>query len=79
MLQLIKLKKIGVKAYDSARPYKERVKLFYGRRIRTKQFTLGMKALLYDSKLYLFQKKLRFYWTNPYVLSHVVPCGSVTI
>ena len=56
-LQLSKLDEIRAEAYESARSYKERVKLFHDKHILRKEFALGMKVLLYDSKLYLFPGK----------------------
>ena len=53
------LEKIRVEAYESARSYKERTKVFHDRHILKKEFTLAMKALLYDSRLHLFLGKLR--------------------
>jgi len=53
-LQLSKLDEIQAEAYESARSYKERAKLFHDRHILGKEFTYGMKVLLYDSRLHLF-------------------------
>ena len=58
-LQLNELDEIRAEAYESARSYKERAKLFHDRRILRKEFALGMKVLLYDSRLHLFPGKLR--------------------
>ena len=58
-LQLSELDEIRVKAYDSARSYKERDKLFYDKHSLRKAFARRMKVILYDSKLYLFPGKLR--------------------
>ena len=44
---------------ESARSYKERAKLFHNKHILRKEFSLGMKVLLYDSKLHIFLGKLR--------------------
>ena len=59
ILQLSELKEIRAEAYESARSYKERAKLFHDKHILRKEFALGMKVLLYDSKLHLFPGKLR--------------------
>jgi len=55
-LQLSELDEIRAEAYESARSYKERVKLFYDRHIFRKEFAPGMKVLLYDSRLHCFQE-----------------------
>ena len=53
-MQLSELKESQAEAYKNARSYKERAKLCHDRYILRKEFTLGMKVLLYDSTLYLF-------------------------
>ena len=58
-LQLNELDEIRAKAYESARSYKERGKLFHDRCILRREFAPGMKVLLYDSRLHLFPGKLR--------------------
>jgi len=78
-LQLSELGEIRSEAYESARSYKERVKLFHDRHILRKEFTPGMKVLLYDSRLHLFPKKLRSPWIGPYIVLHVFLYGAVEI
>ena len=78
-LQLSELDEIRAEAYQNARSYKERAKLFHDRHILRKEFTPGMKVLLYDSRLHLFPGKLRSRWTGPYIVSHVFPYGAVEI
>ena len=58
-LQLSELDDIRVEAYESARLYKERAKLFHNQHIFRKEFSPGMKVLMYDSRLNLFPGKLR--------------------
>ena len=74
-LQLSELDEIRAEAYENARSYKERAKLFHDRHILRKEFTPGIKLLLYDSRLHLFPGKLRSRWTGPYIVSHVFPYG----
>jgi len=45
--------------------------LFYDKHILRKEVALGMKVLLYDSKLHLFSGKLRSQGTGPYNFSQV--------
>jgi len=78
-LQLSELEEIRAEAYESARSYKERAKLFHDKHILRKEFAPGMKVLLYDSKLHLFSGKLRSRWTGPYIISRVFPYGAVEI
>jgi len=76
-LQLNELDEIRAEAYESARSYKERAKLFHDRRILRKEFAPGMKVLLYDSRLHLFPGKLRSQWTGPYIVSRIFSYGAV--
>lgn len=78
-LQLSKLEETQAEAYESARPYKERHKLFHEEHIVRKEFSLEMNVVLCDSKLHLFIGKLRPRWTGPYIVSHVFPYGVVEI
>ena len=76
-LQLSELDEIRVEAYESARSYKEREKLFHDLHIFRKEFSPRMKVLLYDSRLHLFPEKSR--WIGPYIVSHVFPYSAVKI
>jgi len=57
----------------------ERTKLFHDRRNLQREFALGIKVLLYDSRLHLFLGKLRSRWTGPYIVSRAFPYGAVEI
>ena len=70
-LQMSEFDEIRAEAYESTRSYKEKAKLFHGRHILRKEFTQGMKVLLYDSRLHLFPGKLRSRWTGLYIVLHV--------
>jgi len=78
-LQFSELDEIRAEAYESARLYKERAKLFLDRHILRKEFTPGVKVLLYDSRLHLFPGKLRSRWMGLYIVLHVFPYGAVEI
>jgi len=53
--------------------------LFHDKHVLQKEFSLGIKVLLYDSKLHLFPGKLSSRWMGPYIVSHVFPYGVVEI
>ena len=78
-LQLNELDEIRAKAYESAHSYKERAKLFHDRCILWREFALGMKELLYNSRLHLFPGKLRSRWTGPYIVSRIFLYGAAEI
>ena len=78
-LQLQELEEIHNDAYESARIYKEKMKVFYDKMISRKEFKVGQKALLYHSQFRLFLGKLRSHWIGPFVVTNVFPHGAVEI
>ena len=78
-LQLQKLEEICNDAYESARIYKEKTKVFHDKMISRKGFKVGQKVLLYHSRLRLFPGKLRSCWIGPFIVTNVFPHGAVEI
>ena len=66
-------------SYESARIYKERLKLFHDKTIVRKTFEPHQKVLLYSSRLHMFLGKLRSRWTGPFVVKVVYPYGEIEI
>ncbi|KAH9801963.1 hypothetical protein KPL71_001215 [Citrus sinensis] len=56
-LQLAELEKIRNDAYENAKIYKQRMKVFHDKQIIRKSFTPGQKVLLFNSRLHLFPAK----------------------
>jgi hypothetical protein len=68
------------KAYHSAKLYKERTKRWHDTQIKIKQFQLGDKVLLFNSRVRLFSHgKLRSKWEGPYLVLHATDHGAVTL
>ena len=78
-LQLQELEEIHNDAYESARFYKEKTKVFHDKMISRKEFKVGQKVLLYHSRLRLFPGKLCSRWIRPFVVTNVFPCGAIEI
>ncbi|XXG61474.1 hypothetical protein AAC387_Pa05g0077 [Persea americana] len=78
-LQLQELKEIRNDAYESTRIYKEKTKAFHDKMISKKEFKVGQKVLIYDSRLRLFPGKLHSRWIRPFVVTNVFPHGAVEI
>ncbi|XP_026416243.1 uncharacterized protein LOC113311648 [Papaver somniferum] len=78
-LQLNELEELRDNAYDSAKMYKNRMKVFHDKSILRKSFTPGQKALLYNTRLHFFPGKLRSRWSGPFVVRTVFPHGVVEI
>ena len=78
-LQLQELEELRMEAYENARSYKDKTKAFHDKRINRKQFEVGQKVLLYDSRLKLMPGKLRSKWIGPFIVTNVFPYGAVEI
>ncbi|CAN6577156.1 unnamed protein product [Malus baccata var. baccata] len=78
-LQLNELDEIRNDAYESSRIYKEKSKAFHDKMILRKNFVIGQKVLLFNSRLRLFPGKLRSRWVGPFVVTNIFPYGAVEI
>ena len=78
-LQLNELDEIRNEAYENAKIYKARTKVFHDQSILRKPFEPGQKVLLYNSRLHLFQGKLRSRWSGPFIVHKVFSHGAVDI
>nr|XP_028949313.1 uncharacterized protein LOC114821396 [Malus domestica] len=76
-LQLNELEEFRNEAYENAKIYKERTKLYHDKAILRKEFHQGMKVLLYDSRLRLFPGKLKSRWVGPFKVLQTFPHGAV--
>jgi hypothetical protein len=69
-----------LKVYENASIYKERIKRWYDKRLKKKEFKEGDKVLLYNSMFKTFGKgKLQSKWDGPYVVHSVLANVVVTI
>ncbi|CAN6570907.1 unnamed protein product [Malus baccata var. baccata] len=78
-LQLNELEELRNEAYENAKIYKERTKLYHDKAILRKEFHQGMKVLLCDSRLRLFPGKLKSRWVGPFKVVQTFPHGAVEI
>ena len=78
-LELQELEELRLEAYENSRIYKDKTKAFHDKRIIRKQFKVGQKVLLYDSRLKLISGKLRSKWIGPFQVTNVFPYGAVEI
>ena len=58
-LQLQELDEIRLQAYENSKMYKEKVRKFHDTQILRKEFFVGQKVLLFNSRLKLITGKLR--------------------
>jgi hypothetical protein len=78
-IQISELEEMRMKAYKKASIYKARIKRWYDKRLKKKEFKEGDKVL-YNSRFKTFGKgKLQSKWDKPYVVHSVLSSGAVTI
>jgi len=79
-MQLSELEEWREKAYHNSKIYKERVKRWHDKRIKKKEFALGDKVLLFNSRVKLFgYGKLRSKWEGPLKVINSSSHGAITL
>ncbi|RDX74349.1 gag-pol, partial [Mucuna pruriens] len=66
--QLQELDELRLEAYENSKIYKQKVKKFHDQKILRKDFSVGQKVLLFNSRLKLIAGKLRSRWDGPLLL-----------
>ncbi|RDX84521.1 putative mitochondrial protein, partial [Mucuna pruriens] len=69
--QLQELDELRLEAYENSRIYKQK--------ILRKEFHVGQKVLLFNSRLKLIAGKLRSRWDEPFVITNIFPNGAVQL
>ena len=78
--QISELEEWRDKDYHSASIYKERTKRWHDKWLKPKNFNLGDKVLLFNSRVKLFgHGKLRRKWQGPYHVINTSPHRAITI
>ena len=70
-IQLLELEEMRLTTYESSKIYKERVKAYHDKKPMKRDFKLGKKVLLFNSRLKLFPGKLKSKWSGPFVINKV--------
>ena len=79
-MQLAELEEWREKAYHSAKIYKDRTKRWHDKRIKPKEFKLGDKVLMFNSRVKLFgEGKLHSKWKGPYTVVNTSSHGAITL
>ena len=79
LLQLSELDEFRNEAYENARIYKEKMKLWHDKHIMRKEFGPGQQVLLFNSRLKLFPVNLKSKWSSLFTVVQVFPYGAVEI
>jgi hypothetical protein len=72
-LQLQELEELRLEAYENSKLYKERTKKVHDKLIQRKEFMVGQKVLLFNSRLKLMPGKLKSRWTGPFKILNIFP------
>ncbi|XP_060184745.1 uncharacterized protein LOC132614336 [Lycium barbarum] len=79
LLQLLELKAFRYHAYENAKMYKERTKRIHDKRIQPRDFLPGRLVLLYNSRLNIFERKLKSKWSGLFEVVRVTAHGAVEL
>ncbi|XP_022007415.1 uncharacterized protein LOC110906616 [Helianthus annuus] len=78
--QIHELEALTNAAYERSWNIKEKTKALHDRRLKDlKEFKVGDKVLLYNSRFKLFPEKLKSKWTGPYVVKEVFAYGAIEL
>ncbi|GJS78570.1 reverse transcriptase domain-containing protein [Tanacetum coccineum] len=79
-IELNELIELRDRAYENTRIYKERTKKWHDSRLRgDKNFKVGDKVLLFNSRFKMHPGKLKSRWYGPNVVKTVYPYGTIKI
>ncbi|KAJ9559628.1 hypothetical protein OSB04_004788 [Centaurea solstitialis] len=78
-LQLVELDEVRFHAYENAKIYKQKTKVWHDRRINHRTFSEGQKVLLFNSRLKIFPGKLKSRWSGPFTIDKVGLYGTVDL
>ncbi|CAM8910533.1 unnamed protein product [Rhodiola kirilowii] len=79
LLQLNELDEIRLDSYESSKIYKERTRRWHDKLILKRQFLVGDKVLLFNSKYKLFPGKFKSRWFGPYKIHRVFNDGHLEL
>ncbi|CAM8957907.1 unnamed protein product [Rhodiola kirilowii] len=79
LLQLNELDEIRLDSYESSRIYKEKTRRWHDKLILKRQFSVGDKVLLFNSKYKLFPGKFKSRWFGPYTIHRVFNDGHLEL
>ncbi|XP_074299865.1 uncharacterized protein LOC141631040 [Silene latifolia] len=72
-LQMSELEELRMEDYESSKIYKDQTKKWHDAKIAEKKISVGDLVLLFNSKVIVFQGKLRFRWSGPFKVMDISP------
>ena len=79
ILQINEMDEFRNDAYENARIYKDKTKRWRDKHILSREFEVGQKVLLFNSRFRLFPGKLRPRWSGPFVVIQVFPYRAIEV
>ena len=79
LLKLNEMDEFHLDAYENAKLYKERTKRWHDKHVIRREFMVGDKVFLFNTRQKLFPGKLKSRWTEPYEITKVYPFGAIEI
>ena len=79
LLQLNELEEMCNDSYENAKIYKEKTKGWHDKHLLRKEFKVGDKVMIFNSRLNLFLGKLRLRWFEPVTVSSVTLYGTIKV
>ncbi|GKB90365.1 reverse transcriptase domain-containing protein [Tanacetum coccineum] len=77
--QLNKLNELRDHAFGNSLIYKEKTKKIHDSKIKNREFHVGDRFLLFNSRLNIFSGKLKSHWSSPFTITEVFPYGTVEL
>nr|GEV22067.1 reverse transcriptase domain-containing protein [Tanacetum cinerariifolium] len=78
-VQLNELNELQDQAYENSLIDKEKTKKIYDSKIKNREFHVGDRVLLFNSRLKIFSSKLKYHWFGPFTITEVFPYGTVDL
>nr|GEZ29043.1 reverse transcriptase domain-containing protein [Tanacetum cinerariifolium] len=78
-IQINELNELRDQAYENSLIYKEKTKRILDSKIKNRDFNIGDRDLLYNSRLKIFSSKLKSRWSGPFTISQLFPYGTVIL
>ncbi|GJX03337.1 reverse transcriptase domain-containing protein [Tanacetum coccineum] len=78
-VQMNELNELRDQAYENSLIYKEKTKKIHDAKIKNREFPVGGRVLLFNSRLKIFSGKLKSRWSGPFTIAEVFPYGTVEL
>ncbi|GKA99114.1 reverse transcriptase domain-containing protein [Tanacetum coccineum] len=66
-------------SYENSLIYKQKMKKIHDANVKNREFHVGDRVLLFNSRLNIFSGKLKSHWFGPFTVSEVFPYGTVEL